>query len=241
MITVAWIEGTVLLQGAALRHDAVMNKQLCSLWFFVCLSVTSNVWAQKDVSVAMMSQPLSGCSLGAEASVKLHLFNHGEALPAGSVIELSYTIDGSNAVRESWTLDKTLLQDSAIAHEFLARADLSAPGSYAFSATVNLKDDANPLNNTLKGHRVVHWAPSDGGKIHGPARATSGSLLLREMRGQVTHWEQSSDAGASWDTIDNATATFEFSDLLRSTLFRAEVRNGSCAPVYSAEWIVAPE
>jgi hypothetical protein len=219
-----------------------MNMPFARRITFSLLSLAgTSALAQQDVSIAMMTQPLSGCSLSTEAIVKLHMFNHGDALPAGSIVELSYAINGGNAVRETLTLDKTLLQDSAIAHEFSARADLSAPGTYAFSASVNLKADANPMNNTLNGHQVVHWAPSEGGKVQGPERATSGSLLLREFRGQVTQWQQSTDGGASWDTIVNMTSTLDFADLLRSTLFRAEVRNGSCTPVYSTEWIVAPE
>ncbi len=189
----------------------------------------------------MMTQPISGCSLGADAVVKLHMFNHGDALPAGTVIELSYAINGGDAVRESLRLAATLLQDTAIAHAFSTQTDLSAPGSYTFSASASLKDDINPMNNTLNGHGVVHWAPSEGGTVNGPDRATAGTLFLREHLGQVTQWEQSVDAGASWDAIANATQTLVFEDLTRTTQYRAEVRNGSCAPVYSSEWVVVPE
>jgi hypothetical protein len=230
-----------LLLAGGLGHDAGMSTahrfRFAALLGLAC----TPAMAQQDVSIAMMTKPLSGCSLGAETSVKLHMFNHGDALPAGSRIELSYTINGSEAVRESLTLAATLLQNSAIAHEFSTTADLSAPASYSFSANVDLKDDANPMNNTLNGHVVVHWAPSEGGRISGPERATSGTLLLREYRGQVAEWQQSSDGGASWDAIANATPTLAFEELARTTLFRAEVRNGGCAPAYSSEWIVAPE
>jgi hypothetical protein len=205
-----------------------------------CLA-SSSAMAQQDVSIAMMTQPISGCALGADAVVRLHMFNHGEALPAGTVIELSYAINGGDAVRESLKLPATLLQDSAIAYAFSTQADLSAAGSYTFSASASLNGDINPMNNTLNGHGVVHWAPSEGGKVNGPERATAGTMFLREHLGQVTRWEQSDDAGASWEAIANATQTLVFEDLTRTTRYRAEVRNGSCAPVYSSEWVVMPE
>jgi hypothetical protein len=201
---------------------------------------SSSAMAQQDVSIAMMTQPVSGCALSADALVKLHMFNHGEALPAGTVIELSYRINGGNAVRESLTLTATLLQNTAIAHEFATRTDLSVPGSYAFSASADLKGDINPMNNTLNGHGVMHWAASAGGEIDGTASTASGTLTLHGHVGRVVQWEQSDDDGQSWQTIANATPVLVFEDLEHTTQYRAELRNGACAPVYSSLFTVTP-
>jgi len=209
-----------------------------------CLSLialgTTGTEAASDLSVAVMMRPLSACNLGARESVSLQLFNHGDPLPAGARVQLSYTINGGEPVTETLALTHTLLSDSALAYSFETAADLSQPASYDIDASVRVADDVNPGNDAIRGHQVIHWAPSIGGTLHGPERADSGTLSLSGQLGRVIDWEQSTDAGGRWQVLGNATAEHEFEGLQRRTWFRVEVRHGACPPAYSSEFIVDP-
>lgn len=210
----------------------------------LCLSLialfASGTQAATDLSVAVMMRPLSACNLGAQETVSLQLFNHGDALPAGARFQLSYTIDGGAPVTETLALARTLLSDSALAYSFETPADLSQSASYDIDASVLVAGDTNPGNDAIRGHQVINWAPSIGGRLHGPERASSGTVAVVGQLGRVIDWEQSTDAGGRWQVIGNATPEHEFEGLLRRTWFRVEVRNGACPPAYSAEFTVDP-
>lgn len=200
----------------------------------------AGVHAATDLSVAIITAPLSGCALGPSEKVTIRLFNHGDALPAGTRFDVSYVIVGSEPVTETVTLATTLLPTSALAHTFSDPADLSVAGAFHFDASASIANDSNPMNNGLSGHLVLNSAPSLGGTVTGPDAAYSGTLMLAGHLGSVRQWEQSTDAGERWFGLDNPTATLAFDELTRTTLFRAEVKNGSCVPAYSSIWTVNP-
>lgn len=200
----------------------------------------AGVHAATDLSVAVITAPLSGCALGPIEKVTIRLFNHGDALPAGTRFDVSYVIAGSEPVTESVTLATTLLPTSVLAHTFADLADLSVAGTFHFDASANIANDSNPMNNGLSGHLVLNSAPSLGGTVTGPDAAYSGTLMLAGHLGSVRQWEQSTDDGERWFGLDNPTATLAFDELTRITLFRAEVKNGSCVPAYSSIWTVNP-
>ncbi len=200
----------------------------------------AGVHAATDLSVAVITAPLSGCALGPIEKVTIRLFNHGDALPAGTRFDVSYVIAGSEPVTESVTLATTLLPTSVLAHTFADLADLSVAGTFHFDASANIANDINPMNNGLSGHLVLNSAPSLGGTVTGPDAAYSGTLMLAGHLGSVRQWEQSTDDGERWFGLDNPTATLAFDELTRITLFRAEVKSGSCVPAYSSIWTVNP-
>ncbi len=196
--------------------------------------------AASDLSVAVMSRPQSGCGLGDSEAVAVQLFNHGDALATGTRVVLSYSINAAPPVSETLSLTTTLLPDSGLAYTFETRADLSLPARYSIDASVRVPDDANPANDAIRGHEVFNWAPSDGGELRGPDRASSGKLAVSAQIGRVIDWEQSTDGGTRWDPLGNALPQYEFEGLLRRTQFRVEVRNGRCPPAYSSEFSVEP-
>ncbi len=196
--------------------------------------------AASDLSVAVMTRPQSGCSLGNSESVAIQLFNHGDALAAGTRVVLSYSINAAPAVNETLSLAYTLLPDSGLAYTFDTRADLSLPASYSIDASVRVADDVNPANDAIHGHEVSNWAASEGGEVRGPERAGSGTLAISAQVGRVIDWEESTDGGTRWQPLGNPLPQYEFDGLLRRTLFRVEVRNGGCSPAYSSEFSVEP-
>lgn len=218
-----------------------MPNPVNRLPFFVALIAAPALsYAQPDLSIVVLAHPNSGCALSNAEPVKLHLFNRGEEVPAGTAIELAYAFNRGNETRETLTLGHPLRQDAMLAYTFKQAADLSGSGSYAFSARVDLVGDSDPSNNSVDGHTVVNWAPSQGGTISGPAIDASGTLTLSGARGNVLRWQQSTDGGEDWETIENPSATLVYEGLRRTTQYRAEVANGSCTPAFSAVHTVAP-
>ncbi|MCX6205325.1 MAG: hypothetical protein NTZ19_03635, partial [Bacteroidetes bacterium] len=58
--------------------------------------------------------------------------------------------------------------------------------------------------------------------------SNSGSLILNSNNGSILRWESSTNAGTSWQNINNTNNTLSFTNLTSSTLFRVVVQNGSC-------------
>ncbi|MEI6565417.1 MAG: YDG domain-containing protein, partial [Verrucomicrobiota bacterium] len=77
---------------------------------------------------------------------------------------------------------------------------------------------------------------SVGGAVNGGsticAGSTSGLLTLAGETGNITKWESSTD-GTIWTDINNTSNTYTSVALSASTQFRAVVKSGACASVYS--------
>ena len=64
---------------------------------------------------------------------------------------------------------------------------------------------------------------------------TGGVINLEFEVGLINEWQESTDNGSSWSTITNTTNSYTVPVLTQTTLFRAEVQNGSCPPSFSNE------
>lgn len=58
--------------------------------------------------------------------------------------------------------------------------------------------------------------------------ANSGTLTLTGNTGSVQYWEYSTDGGTTYTTIANTATSQAYTNLTATTLFRANVKNGSC-------------
>lgn len=80
-------------------------------------------------------------------------------------------------------------------------------------------------------------ATSQGGNLSGNstvcASGNSGVINLAGQTGSPIGWEFSNDGGTTWNLIANMTASEAYNNLASTTLYRAEVQNGSCASTYS--------
>lgn len=76
---------------------------------------------------------------------------------------------------------------------------------------------------------------SIGGTVsqHVTCSGGSGILQLTGYQGNILNWERSVDGGTTWTNISNTTYQLSYTNVTQTTLFRARVRNGSCAIVYS--------
>lgn len=82
--------------------------------------------------------------------------------------------------------------------------------------------------------------PATVGGTTSPASTTvcsgsnSGTITLSGRVGSVLNWEFSTDGGATWTPIANTTASQTYTNLTTTTLYRAVVQSGSCAPANSS-------
>lgn len=75
--------------------------------------------------------------------------------------------------------------------------------------------------------------PSVGGTITSDTNVcfgtNSGTLTLSGHTGSVVRWEYSIDGGINWVNITNTTATYVYTNVTLTTIYRAIVQNGSCS------------
>lgn len=61
----------------------------------------------------------------------------------------------------------------------------------------------------------------------------SGTINLTSYLGTILDWEYSTNGGASWNSLGNTTASYNYNNLTTTTLYRAVVDNGVCTPAAS--------
>ena len=82
--------------------------------------------------------------------------------------------------------------------------------------------------------------PSQGGVLTATNSSicennVGGVINLTSEIGTIIQWQSSTDNGASWSTISNTSNTYSVPALTQTTIFRAEVQNGSCPSAFSNE------
>ena len=63
--------------------------------------------------------------------------------------------------------------------------------------------------------------------------SNSGTLTLSGHTGSIQYWEYSTNGGTSWTTIANTTTSQGYTNLTATTVYRANVKNGTCTAVAS--------
>ena len=188
----------------------------------------------QDMSAIAILQPASGCNLSSAETIRARFINHGPGLPGGSILDLSYSINGGVPVTETVFLGNPQPPNAKFNYSFVAPADLSVQGSYTIVASIALPADGNPGNNASDPYTVNNWTASIAGSLAGPGEpVVAGVLSLDGQTGAVVEWQQSTD-GARWRALENNSATQAFSGLTAPTEFRVLVQNGLCAPVLSS-------
>ncbi len=78
---------------------------------------------------------------------------------------------------------------------------------------------------------------SNGGSISTNATVCEGlnsnTLTLSGYVGNIVNWEYSTDGGILWTSLNHTSNTYTYTNLLKTTLFRALVQSGNCSIAYS--------
>lgn len=140
----------------------------------------------------------------------------------GNVLNWEYSTDGGS----SWiNLSNTTTNQSYL--------NLTVPTLYR--AVVQ---NANCSVVTSTPASMTIDAVSVGGTVGGPTNGcisgNSGTLVLTGKVGNVLNWEFSTTGGAPFTNIANTSTSQNYLNLMTTTTYRVQVKNGSCPAVYTA-------
>lgn len=98
---------------------------------------------------------------------------------------------------------------------------------YQFSWTISTACVTNSDNV-----QITNNLPSVGGvaatAVNPVCYGSNGTITLSGQTGTVTGWEQSTNNGATWQSIATTATTLNYAGLTQTTSFRAVVQNGNC-------------
>jgi PKD repeat protein len=116
---------------------------------------------------------------------------------------------------------------------------LQSGQTYTFRWTINSTAGCAPSTDEVT---IIVSQVSIGGTTAGTATVCSGNnsgvITLTGQTGAVINWESSIDNGATWQTLASTSATYNFSNITATTLFRAVVQNGNCPPANSSATLI---
>ncbi len=140
----------------------------------------------------------------------------------GSIIRWEFSTDGgvtwSNIANTTTTQNYLNLVASRL---YRARIQSGACGAlYSSIAAVN-------VGSASVGGTVTSSATVCSG-------ANSGTLNLSGETGSVLQWQFSTDGGVTWTSIANTTTSESYTNLVTTTMYRAQVQQGGCTPAFSA-------
>ncbi|GAB3501639.1 3-coathanger stack domain-containing protein [Emticicia fontis] len=111
----------------------------------------------------------------------------------------------------------------------------TAPGTYTYYAEASCAGSGLSCQASIRVPATLTIVPgcvtqagSVGGGTNVCAVSNSGTLTLTGYTGTILRWESSVDNFSTITTINNTTATQNYSGLTQNTQFRAVVKNGSC-------------
>ena len=140
----------------------------------------------------------------------------------GSVVRWEYSLNGgsswTNISNTTTTLTYVNITVNASYRAFIQSGSCS--GVYSNTAAVNV------VSSTVAGS-ISGSASVCGG-------ANTGTLTLSGHTGTVQYWEYSTNGGSTYTTIANTSTTQSYLNLTTTTIYRANVKNGSCTAANSA-------
>lgn len=102
-----------------------------------------------DIGIKELVAPISACDHLTNEEVIVSIKNYSyDTLKAGTVIPVSYSINGGTTINENFTLSSKLDPLNSINYTFSARANLSTVRSYNIELSAELDLDVRSSNNT---------------------------------------------------------------------------------------------
>lgn len=147
----------------------------------------------------------------------------------GSVVRWQYTINGGttwiNIVNTTTTQAYSNIATNIQYRALLQSGNCTAV--YSNIATINV------ASSTVAGNVTGNATVCSG--------SNSGTLTLSGETGTVQYWEYSINGGTTYTTIANTTNSQSYSNLTTTTIYRANVKNGSCTAANSGAATITVE
>ena len=158
-----------------------------------------------------------GSVCGTPNSVTLTLENY-----SGSILRWESSTDNFRSVinKISHTAAKLTVSDISVITSFRAVLSNGSCGEERSSA-VTIDIDSPPTGGSLSGDAVVCFGEN------------SGTITLNGHTGNVVRWESSEDDFLTVEPIAHTAVSLNYTNLLKTTSYRAVIGSGTCAPVYS--------
>ncbi|MFV8326133.1 PKD-like domain-containing protein [Flavobacterium sp. ZS1P14] len=212
------------------------------------------------VTVTFTITPIvNGCSgTSITATVLVNPVPNAVATPATQTIcsasaITTIVLSGSVAATTfNWTRDNTVAV-TGIASSGSANisGSLTNTTNAAVTVTFTITPTANGCTGTPVTATVSIEAASAGGavtvsqpnivpvvRIVTVCHSASGTIYLSGYTGTIVRWESSTTGGASWIPIANIGITYDYTNILATTLFRAVIQNALCTLAYSSTAII---
>ena len=178
--------------------------------------------------------------------------NSGQTICSGNTIATMALSGNVTATTFNWTRDNSIAVTGIPAS---GNGNISGTLTNITNATVTVTFTITPTANGCPGApitaTVIIEAASIGGavtvsqpnilpavKIVTVCHSASGTIYLSGYTGSIVRWESSTTGGASWASIINSGTTYNYTNILATTLFRAVVQNASCTQTYSTASII---
>jgi hypothetical protein len=111
----------------------------------------------------------------------------------------------------------------------------TTPGTYTYYAEATCAGSGLSCQTSVRVPATLTIAPgcvTQAGSVNGStsvcAGTNSGTLSLAGYTGTILRWESSTDNFTTISTINNTTASYNYSGLMQNTQFRAVIKNGAC-------------
>jgi hypothetical protein len=116
----------------------------------------------------------------------------------------------------------------------------TSSGIYTYYAQANCAGSGLSCQTSIRKPAtltIINSCVTQAGTVNGGSNVCSGSnggtLTLTGYIGSVLRWESSTDNFTTLSSINNTSATQNYSGLTQNTQFRAVVKNGSCSEAYA--------
>ncbi len=140
---------------------------------------------------------------------------------SGAISAWQYSVNAGNTWVNTGTLAATYTYNNITQTTLYRRIVKSGVCPADTSNYVTIQVDAPAVAGTLSGGGIYCGAPA------------SGTLSLSGHSGTVSAWQYSVNNGTNWIVATGTAATFNYSNLTQTTLFRVLIGNGVCPTVYA--------
>ena len=229
------------LNEVATQLEAVGDNGNTINWYDAAESTTPLTVAPTPITTAdittnyWVSQTKDGCEsdrVQITITVNPLPILTAEATEATICSGSSTTLNATGATTYLWTINGTAIEPAAESTKASPTVSPTTTTTYLVTGTSD-KGCTSTAEVT-----ITVDEPTVAGTLTGPASvcisSPNGDLSISDYTGDVVRWERSTD-GVNWTSIQQTTASLNFTGLSETTTFRSFIKNGVCNEIATNE------